>query len=54
MKIYISGQITGLPKEEWEANFEAARMEAIMLGYEVVCPTLLHHNHDKTWQSYLA
>lgn len=52
MKIYISGKITGIEKEA-EAIFEEAENNLKLLGYEVVNPLKLNHNHDKSWHAYM-
>lgn len=41
-KCYIAGRITGLPVEEYEANFKQAEEEVRKLGYEPVNPCELH------------
>lgn len=38
-KVYISGRITGLPKNEYEALFSAAEATLQAKGYEVITPT---------------
>ena len=45
-KIYISGQITGLPIEEAEFNFKAAENMLISKGYNVVNPFELPEHKD--------
>lgn len=52
-RIYIAGQITGLPETDWQRNFSEARAEVKALEAEPVCPTLLPHNHGKTWEEYM-
>ena len=51
-KIYIAGKITGMEEEAFEL-FEVAEKHLISLGYKVVNPMKLPHNHDKKWQSYM-
>jgi Asp-tRNA(Asn)/Glu-tRNA(Gln) amidotransferase A subunit family amidase len=51
-KIYISGKISG-EIEEAEKRFEKAEKGLKKLGYEVVNPMKLPHNHDKSWESYM-
>jgi len=53
MKIYISGQITGLEIAEAEKLFNQAETHLCLKGHDVVNPMTLPHNHDKTWQSYM-
>ena len=50
--IYISGKITGI-EEEALINFNKAEYELTSLGYNVVNPMKLPHNHDKEWSSYM-
>lgn len=52
MKIYISGKISGIEKEA-EAIFEKAENELLLLGYEVVNPMKIKHDHDLSWSSYM-
>ena len=51
MKVYISGQITGL--DNFAELFDQAQIMLESKGYEVVNPCKLPHNHNKTWQSYM-
>lgn len=53
MKIYISGQISNLPFEDAKIQFELVEKTLFELGHEVVNPMTVHHDHDKTWQSYM-
>ena len=53
MKIYISGQITGLPEEESRANFKRAQEYLESAGHTVINPFDLPHNHKKTWDDYM-
>jgi hypothetical protein len=54
MKIYISGQITGLEYTESYLNFEDAEKKLnTATKYEVVNPMKLNHNHDKSWENYM-
>lgn len=57
-KIYISGQISGLPIEEAEFNFKAAENMLISKGFDVVNPFELHEHaailkngksHNEQW-----
>lgn len=52
MKIYISGKISGI-EEQAAKLFQHAEDYILELGYEVVNPMKLPHNHDKSWQSYM-
>jgi hypothetical protein len=51
-RIYISGKISGIEEQAVEifANAESA---LINMGYEVVNPMTLNHDHDKSWHSYM-
>lgn len=51
MKVYISGQITGL--DNFAELFEQAQIELELQGHEVINPVKIEHNHDKTWRSYM-
>jgi nucleoside 2-deoxyribosyltransferase len=52
-KIYIAGKITGLDKEQINANFRIAKLQCIAMGFMPVCPLELEHNHEKTWSAYM-
>ena len=52
MKIYIAGKITGM-EEEAERLFQQAEDRLTEMGYEVVNPMKLPHDHDKQWLSYM-
>lgn len=52
MKIYISGKITGMEAEA-KVLFQQAEDKLTALGYEVVNPMKLPHEHDKRWISYM-
>ncbi len=52
MKIYISGKITGMEVEA-KALFQQAEDKLTALGYDVVNPMKLPHEHDKEWISYM-
>jgi alkyl hydroperoxide reductase subunit AhpC len=52
-KCYIAGKIGGLSENEYLNNFAIARVQVTEMGYTPVCPTLLPHNHDKKWESYM-
>ena len=53
MKIYISGQITGLSEETARYNFTMAHLNLRQQGHDPVNPMLLPHNHGKTWAEYM-
>ena len=40
-RVYLSGQITGLPKEVYTRNFQRAEQHYATAGYEVVNPVKL-------------
>lgn len=52
-KCYIAGKIGDLPLEVFMANFNQAKQEVEILGFEPVSPTDLPHNHGKTWGEYM-
>jgi hypothetical protein len=52
-KCYIAGKIGDLSKEEYEANFSAAKIEVIAMGYIPVSPVDLPHEHGRTWSEYM-
>jgi hypothetical protein len=60
MKIYISGQISGLEYADAFERFEQAerqirdycRYEMVNLN-EMVNPMKLNHEHDKSWENYM-
>lgn len=52
MKIYISGKITGIENEA-EKLFQIAEDHCLEIGYEVVNPLKLNHNHDKSWEAFM-
>lgn len=51
-KIYISGKISGIENDAIEL-FNDAELYLEKLGYEVVNPMTLNHEHDKSWHSYM-
>lgn len=54
MKIYISGQITGLELEEAKAKFNRAETMLQEKGYHPVNPMRLNpHEENKTWKEYM-
>jgi hypothetical protein len=54
MKIYISGQITGLDIAEATKLFEDAETMLIEQGYKVINPMKLPHKHGQTWREYMV
>lgn len=54
MKIYISGQITGLPLEEARAKFGKVENELIKQGYEVVNPLKNGIPTNAPWEVHIA
>ena len=50
--VYISGKITGMEEQAYK-NFEEAENYITSLGFNVINPMKLTHNHDKTWNSYM-
>lgn len=51
-KIYISGKITGIENEARDRFARAERMLSEM-GFDVVNPMTINHDHDKSWFSYM-
>jgi hypothetical protein len=54
MKIYISGQISGLPFDETKAKFENIESELIAQGYEVVNPLKNGIPYNAPWEVHIA
>lgn len=54
MKIYISGQISGLPFDETKAKFENIESELIAQGYEVVNPIKNGIPYNAPWEVHIA
>lgn len=54
MKIYISGQITGLPFDKVQAKFAAAERNLAEQGYEVVSPLKNGIPYSFPWESHIA
>lgn len=52
-KCYISGKITGIEKEAFD-KFEEVEIRLSLMGYEVVNPMKLPHDHDKDWHSFMS
>ena len=53
-KIYISGQITGLPFDEVKAKFEKAESELRAQGYEVVSPLKTGIPYNAPWEVHIS
>lgn len=53
-KIYISGRISGLPKEDVTAKFEATEAKLRSEGYEVVNPLKNGIPDNATWEVHVA
>lgn len=51
--VYISGKITGLPVEEYTANFEYAASIVTLAGFRDVSPLKLWHPF-KIWWCYIV
>ena len=52
-KVYISGQITNLPEEEYKRKFKEAEDKLIGFGYDVVNPASLDPIPNGTWTDYM-
>lgn len=52
-KIYISGKITGLKESDALELFNKAEEHLKELGYDVVNPMTIEHNHSKSWADYM-
>lgn len=54
IKVYISGQISGLDREFAQKNFVDAEVYLNHLGFDVVNPMKLNeHTSDWKWQNYM-
>jgi hypothetical protein len=56
MKIYISGQISGLPEAEALNNFAQAKRQLQRKCPDATIISPMHdikHEHDKSWESYM-
>lgn len=51
MRVYISGKITGLPKEEYRAHFSGVAKRLRNRGFEVVDPSA--HDNDLDYAGYM-
>jgi nucleoside 2-deoxyribosyltransferase len=52
-KVYISGRISGMLFTDAYQKFQLAEQKLSELGYEVVNPMTIEHDHDKTWEAYM-
>ena len=52
-KIYISGQISNLKFEDAEWLFDQTEIYLTNIGYDVVNPIRIEHNHDLSWINYM-
>lgn len=53
VRVYISGQITGLAESKAFQLFQQAEDKLIELGYEVINPMKLIHDHKREWIDYI-
>jgi hypothetical protein len=57
MKIYISGQISGLPERTYRTKFANAKIElqSRYPGAEIICPVhdIDHSKHEDKWEEYM-
>ena len=58
-RVYLSGSITGLPREEYTRNFARAEQHYTTAGFEVVNPVtigekLLQEKPDASYEDYMA
>ena len=54
MKVYISGAITGLPRQEVEKKFNDAELLLLEQGYEVVSPLKTGIPYDAPWEVHIS
>lgn len=54
MKIYISGQISGLPLNEVKAKFQDAEKRIVEHGYEAVNPLKNGIPSTESWEVHMA
>ncbi|MDR1652898.1 MAG: DUF4406 domain-containing protein [Prevotellaceae bacterium] len=54
MKIYISGQVTGLPFDEVTAKFNEAEKYLLEKGFEVISPLKTGIPYAFPWESHIA
>lgn len=53
MKIYISGKITGLQKDEYLENFKQAQVYLESLGHQVINPCELNTEGCECWEDFM-
>lgn len=53
MKVYVSGQISGLPYKEVEENFRKAEEVLRSKGYETVSPIDLSLDPSLPWEEHM-
>lgn len=55
MKVYISGKISGLERDDWNNRFNHAECNLRKKGFEVLNPAKITDSFpkDTTWQEYL-
>jgi hypothetical protein len=53
MKVYISGKMMGLPKEDYTEMFDQAQKYLETLGYEVVNPATFDYDDSVSWSDRL-
>lgn len=54
MKIYVSGQITGLDRKEVEIKFQSAKDKITLIGFDCITPLeICPFNKDYTWNDYM-
>lgn len=51
VKVYLSGPITGV--ENYRENFRKAEFELKELGYEVINPCNLEHEHNQSYAAFM-
>ena len=51
--IYISGKISGLDFDDAYKTFLDAQIKYESVGFEVINPMRLNHDHDLCWESYM-
>ena len=61
IKIFISGQISGLPLDEAKAKFDQAENDAVLSvlcispssEIETINPMKIVHDHELSWEAYM-
>lgn len=51
--IYISGKITGLDFNDAYKTFLDAQLKYESVGFEVINPMRINHEHDGSWENYM-